>query len=136
MAKRVLLAEFVSINGTDLSSYLTKGELGLESDAQETTNYGSGGWKEFLGGLKSGELSLDYLNDVAAAAIDSIMWPLFGTVVPFVVRVDNTAVSASNPQYSGSILVKEWKPIGGGVGDVNGAGVSYPTTGAVSRAVA
>lgn len=136
MAKRVITAEFVAINGTDISDYLRKGELSLESDAQDATTYGSEGWKEFLGGLKSGELSLAYLNDVAAAALDSIMWPLFGTVVTFSVREDQAAVGASNPSYSGSILVKEWKPIGGSVGDINGADVSYPTSGAVARATA
>ncbi len=136
MAKRVLLAEYVSINAVDISAYLTKGELGMESDAQETTNFGSQGWKEFLGGLKSGELGLDYLNDVAAAALDSLMWPLLGTVVAFEIRADNAAVGASNPKYTGSILVKEWKPIGGGIGDVNGADVSYMTSGIVTRAVA
>lgn len=136
MAKRVITAEYVAINGTDISAYLKKGELGLESDAQDATTHGSGGWKEFLGGLKSGELGLSYLNDVAAAAIDSIMWPLFGTVVTFSVREDQAAVGASNPSYSGSILVKEWKPIGGSVGDINAADVSYPTSAAVTRATA
>ena len=133
MAKQVLTAEMVLINATDISAYLKKGELSLVSEAQDATTYGSAGWKEFLGGLKSGELALSYLNDVAAAAVDSIMFPLLGTVVTFEVRAVNTARSVSNPAYTGSILVKEWKPVGGGVGDINGADVSYPTTAAVAR---
>jgi hypothetical protein len=136
MAKIVLTAEYVALGGTDISSYLKKGELSLESDAQDSTTYGSAGWKEFLGGLKSGELSLSYLNDVAAAALDSIMFPLFGTVITFEVRASSAAVGASNPKYTGSILVKEWKPVGGGVGDINAADVSYPTSAAVTRAIA
>lgn len=134
MAKQVLTAEYCSVNGTDISSYLKKAELSLESEAQDATTYGSAGWKEFLGGLKSGELGLSYLNDVAAAALDSIMFALLGTVVTFEVRVSNAVVGTSNPKYTGSILVKEWKPVGGSVGDINSADVSYPTTGAVSRA--
>lgn len=135
MSKIVLTAEFVSLNGTDISSYVKKGELTLESDAQDTTTYGDAGWKTFLGGLKSAELSVDYLNDVAAAALDSIMFPLFGTVVAFEVRASNAVVGASNPKYTGSVLIKEWKPIGGGVGDVNGASVGYPSSGAVLRGI-
>lgn len=135
MAKQVITAEFVSLNATDISAYLKKGELGLESDAQDTTTFGDAGWKTFLGGLKSGELGLSYLNDVAAAALDSIMFPLFGTVVAFEVRVSNTAVGASNPKYTGSVLIAAWKPVGGGVGDANAADVSYPTSGAVARAI-
>lgn len=134
MAKTVITAEYVAINGTDISAYLKKGELSLESDAQDSTTFSSAGWKEFLGGLKSGDLSLNYLNDVAAAALDSIMWALFGTVVTFEVRVSNAAVGASNPKYTGSVLVQGWKPVGGSVGDINAADVSYPTSGAVTRA--
>lgn len=136
MAKVVLTAEIVLINATDISTYIKKGELSLESEAQDATTYSSAGWKEFLGGLKSGELGLSYLNDVAAAALDSIIFPLLGTVVTFEVRVSNTARSTSNPGYTGSILIKEWKPIGGSVGDINAADVSYMTSGAVSRQTA
>lgn len=133
MAKTVLTIEYVNINGTDISSYIKKGEATFSVEPQDVTTYGSAGWKEELGGLKSGELALSYLNDVAAAALDSIMWALLGTVVTFEVRVANTGRSTSNPAYTGSVLVKEWKPIGGGVGDVNSADVTYPTTGAVLR---
>lgn len=136
MAKMVLLAEFVSINGTDLSSYARKAELTVEVEDKDVTTYGSLGWKELLGGLKSSELSLEFLQDVAASAIDSIMWPLLGTVVTFVVRADQAAVSTSNPQYSGSVLVKAWNPLEGSVGDEASVSVSYPTSGAVTRATA
>lgn len=136
MAKIVLLAEFLSIGGTDVSSYTKKAELKLESDAVDVTTYGDAGWKVFLAGLKSGELSWEALNDVAAAALDSIMFPLFGTVVTFEIRASNAVVGASNPKYTGSILIKEWSPIGGGIGDANSVSVSYPTSGAVARAVA
>lgn len=136
MAKMVLTAEYVSVNAVDISAYLKKGEIAVEVDPQDVTTYASAGWKEYLGGLKSGELGLSYLNDVAAAALDSIMWPLLGTVVAFEIRASQSVVGTSNPKYTGSLLVKEWKPIGGSVGDANGADVSYPTSGAVTRATA
>ncbi|MFE9853710.1 hypothetical protein ACFYPN_33700, partial [Streptomyces sp. NPDC005576] len=117
MAKMVLLAAFVSINGTDLSSYARKAEVTVEVEDKEVTTYASLGWKEVLGGLKSGELALELLQDVAATKLDSIMWPLLGTVVPFVVRLDSSAVSTSNPQWAGSVLIKGWNPIEGSVGD-------------------
>lgn len=136
MAKIVLTAEYLSINAVDLSSYTKKGELSVESDAVETTTFGDAGWKTFLGGLKSGELSWDALNDVAAAALDSLMWPLLGTVVAFEIRASNAVVGTSNPKYTGSLLIQEWTPIGGSVGDANSVGVSYPTTGVITRATA
>lgn len=134
MAKMVLKAAFVSLSGTDLSSYCKKIELKCEVDEQEVTTWASAGWKELLGGLASGELSLDFLQDFAAGALDSILWPLFGTVVTFEVRPSNAAASASNPKFTGSVLVKEYSPLSGSPGDVAETGLSMPTSGAVSRA--
>ncbi|MFF1417474.1 hypothetical protein [Streptomyces sp. NPDC058280] len=136
MAKMVLLASFVSLGGNDLSDYARKAELSVEVEDKDVTTYTSLGWKVVLGGLKSGELGLEFLQDVAATKIDAIMWPLLGTVVPFVVRLDSAVASASNPQYSGSVLINGWNPIEGSVGDEASVSVGYPTSGAVVRAVA
>lgn len=136
MPKMVLLAQFVSINATDLSAYNNKGELAVEVEEKDVTTYASLGWKEVLGGLKSGTLGLEFKQDFAATKLDAIMWPLLGTVVPFVVRADQAAVSTSNPQYSGNILIKAWNPLTGSVGDDASVSVSYPTSGAVTRATA
>ena len=133
MAKMVLLASYLSLNASVLSSYANKIELSVEVDEKDVTTYGSLGWKEVLGGLKSGTLGCEFKQDVAAAALDSIMWPLLGTVVPFEVRLDQAAVGTSNPKWTGSVLIKEWKPIQGSVGDDASVGVSYPTSGAVVR---
>ncbi|WP_432135148.1 phage tail tube protein [Streptomyces sp. bgisy154] len=136
MPKMVLTAEYVALNGTDLSDYCRKAELSTEVEEKDVTTYASNGWKELLGGIKSGELGLEFLQDVAASALDSIMWPLFGTVVTFEVRLDNSAVGTSNPKYTGSVLIKSWNPIEGSVGDEAKVSVSYPTSGAVTRATA
>lgn len=136
MPKMVLLAEYVSLNGTELTEYCRKAELSTEVEDKDVTTYASAGWKELLGGLKSGELSLEFLQDVAATKIDAIMWPLLGTVVPFEVRLSQAAVGTSNPKYSGSVLINGWNPIEGSVGDEASVSVGYPTSGAVTRATA
>lgn len=136
MAKMVLTAAYISLSGTDLSEYTRKVELSTEVEEKDVTTYASAGWKEVLGGLKGGELSLEFLQDVAATEIDSIMWPLLGTVVTFEVRLSQAAVGASNPKYTGSVLVKSWNPIEGSVGDEASVSVSYPTSGVVTRATA
>lgn len=136
MPTMVLTAQYVALNGTNVSSYTRKGELTMEVEDKDMTTYGSLGWKVVLGGLKSGELGIEFLQDVAAGAIDSIMWPLFATVVIFEIRADQAAVGASNPKYTGSCLIKQWNPIEGGVGDEASVSVTYPTSGAVTRAIA
>lgn len=134
MPKQILTNVVTLINGVDRSSFITSSELSVESESKDITSYGSAGWKEFLGGLRSGELKLKFLQDVAASQIDSVMWPLLGTTVPFVVRANTGAVGVSNPQYSGNIVVTGWNPIEGSVGDEATVSVSYPTTGIILRA--
>ncbi|MBC2903528.1 phage tail tube protein [Streptomyces cupreus] len=136
MPKMVLLAEYLSINGTVLNTYTKKAELTAEVEDKDVTNYASNGWKEVLGGLKSAELSCEFLQDFAASQLDATMWPLLGTVVTFEVRADQAAVSTNNPKYTGSILIKGWSPISGSVGDEATVSQSFPTSGAVTRATA
>lgn len=136
MAFMVLTTEYVALNATDLSDYAVKAELSVEVDEKDVTTYGSAGWKEVIGGLKSGTLAIEFKQDFAAAALDSILWPLFGTVTTFEVRPTSAAVGTSNPKWTGSVLVKELKPISGGVGDEASQSVSFPTSGTVTRATA
>ncbi|MBN0043122.1 hypothetical protein JS756_03125 [Streptomyces actuosus] len=134
MPKMVLLAQYLNINSTDLSAFTKKAELTVEVEDKDVTNYASNGWKELLGGIKSAELACDFLQDFATSQLDATMWPLLGTVVTFEVRPDNAAASATNPSYTGSVLIKGWNPVQGSVGDEATVGVSFPTSGAVSRA--
>lgn len=138
MAKMALLASFLSIDGTDLSSYCSKIELNAEIEEQDVTTFASLGWKESTGGLASGSLAVTFKQDVAAGAVDSIMWPLFLSRTPktFEVRADSGPVSASNPRYSGNVLITQWNPISGNVGDVAEVDVEFPTSGPITRATA
>ncbi|MEV1049669.1 hypothetical protein [Streptomyces sp. NPDC049887] len=136
MAFMVLTTEYVALNATDLSDYVNKGELSVEVEEKDVTTFGSAGWKEVIGGLKSGELAIEFKQDFAASALDDILWPLFGTVVTFEVRPTSAAVGTSNPKWTGSVLIKELKPLSGGVGDEATQSVSFPTSGTVTRATA
>lgn len=134
MAFMVLTSEYVAINGTDYSDFVTKAELKVEVDAKDVTTFGSAGWNESLGGLKSGELSIEFLNDFSDDALDEDFWAILGTVVTFEVRPTSSSVGVSNPKYTGSVLVNAWNPITGGVGDEASVSVSFPVSGAVTRA--
>lgn len=134
--KQVLLDCYLSIDGNDLSAYTKKVEVSAEAEVKDVTTYGSGGWNERLSGLKSGSLDCDFLQDFAASALDSILWPLLGTNVPFEVRPSQAAVSASNPKWTGTCVIGELKPIQGSVGDEATMGVSFPCSGPVVRAEA
>lgn len=134
MAKKVLLDATVSINGTDVTDWVSKVELDDPFEEKETTTYGSGKAKEYLAGLEMGTVALTFKQDYAASALDDIMWALRRQVVAFTARADAAVVSTSNPQYSGDILISKWTPIAGNVGDVAEVDVTYPLCGPMARA--
>ena len=134
MAAFVLTDAYIALNGSDRSAFIKQVALNVETAEQDVTDFADAGWTVPIAGLKSGSLALTFNQDVAASAIDSIMWPLLGTTVTFEVRATNASVGASNPKYTGSILVTSWNPITGSVGDVAEVSVTYPVSGAVTRA--
>jgi len=134
VAAFVLTDAYIALNGSDRSAFIKQVALNVETAEQDVTDFADAGWTVPIAGLKSGSLALTFNQDVAAAAIDSIMWPLLGTTVTFEVRATNASVGASNPKYTGSILVTSWNPITGSVGDVAEVSVTYPISGAVTRA--
>lgn len=135
MPLMVLTTSVLTINANSMAQWNSKMEVTAEVEEKDVTVFTSLGWKEVLGGIKSGNVALTVKNDFAASALDSIMWPLFGTVVPWTAKASSAAVSSSNPLYSGSLLVKQWTPITGSPGDVNEASYTYPTSGAITRAI-
>ena len=136
MAKMVLTGSYLSINSVDISSYCSKIELTINVEKKNVTTFGSEGWTEVLGGLKSGALAIELFNDLIDNDIDEDMFGILGDVVAFEVRADNAIVGANNPKYTGTVLIDKWSPMSGKVGDVNAASYTYDTSASVDRAVA
>ena len=135
MARVVLTAEFISVNGVDLSEFFTGVEIPAEADTQESTGFASGGWREYEGGLKNWTLSGDYNQDYAAGGPDASLFSLLGTKVPIVVRHDNAARSATNPEWGGMGVINSYMPIGGSVGDLNAGSLGVMGSGQLTRTV-
>ncbi len=74
---------YVAINGVDRSSTIRSVAAHVEAAELNTTDMASSGWMKVIAGLKSGNVQLGFVQDMAASAIDSVMWPLFATVVTF-----------------------------------------------------
>lgn len=137
MAMMVLTAAYINITGPgDISNRCSKVELTVDVDEKDTTTFGSSGWKECIGGLKSAQLALTLKQDPVDDGLDEDFWTILGTVAAFEVRLSSAAVGAGNPKYTGSVLVKEWKPVNGSVGDLAELDLTFPVSGAVTRAVA
>jgi len=135
LAKFVATDYKVTINGTNLSTSLASVELPIEIDEQETTAFGSE-WRTRIAGLKSGSITLEFHQDFASGALDSILWPLLGTNATVVVVPTSGTVNSSNPSYAGSFLVTQYTPYASTVGDLATVSISWPLTGALTRATA
>jgi hypothetical protein len=137
MAKFVVTANTVTLNGGTVSPSVARAELVLNSAEVDVTDFGSNGWTEVIGGLKSGTVSLDFHSDFGVGAVSALFQDLVGTIGTVTMIAGNgTAPSATTPRYTATVLINSFTPVSGAVGDLSTFSVSFPTTGAVSYATA
>ena len=136
MAKYVVTGTHVTLNATDISDATARAELVINAAEVETTDFGSAGFVEVIGGLKSGSVSLDFHNDFGVGGVSALFQDLVGTLATITLNPDGAVVSATNPTYTATVLVTSFTPISGAVGDLATFSVTFPTSGAISYATA
>ncbi len=137
MAKFIATGTKVTLNGNDFSSSCARAELVINAAEVTTTDFGSNGWTEVIGGLKSGQVSLDFHSDFGTGAVSRIFQPLVGTIGTVVlIAANGTAASQNTPAYTATVLINSFTPVSGAVGDLSTFSVTFPTTGEVSYATA
>ena len=115
----------VKINSVDLSDHITSVTLTQNFDELEVTALGDTAHK-FAKGLEASTLTLDFLTDFAAANVQATLQAAYGTTVTAVLLpVKGTAVSATNPLYTVSIIVNNLTPLNGAVGDISTSSMSF-----------
>jgi hypothetical protein len=132
MAKFVLTDVKTTINGVNFSDHLNSVTIDLTADEVDTTSFGGSGFRTRVGGLKDGSITLSFHNDFGTSgsdAVDSTIWSLFNTAATVVVTPTSSAVSASNPSYTGVFLVSQVNPISGSVGDLATRDLTWPLAG-------
>ncbi len=134
MARIVLTDVGVVIGTTDLSDHIASVTINQNVDAVETTAFGDGG-RTRVGGLEDSSITLDFHQDFAAENVDATIAPHVGGTLAFEISPFGTAVGASGtaPRYSGTVLLTEWTPLNGSVGDLSTASVTWPVSGVIAR---
>ena len=135
MAKFVATDYAITINGSKFSSILAAVEMNIESDDVETTAFGSE-WRSRVGGLKSGQVTLEFHQDFGSASVDQSLWPLLNTLATVVVKPTSGTATATNPSYTAVCLVNQYQPFASSVGDLATLSVTWPISGTVTRATA
>lgn len=123
----------VEINSVDMSAFVRQVTLKAEVAELDDTAFGDDAHSR-LGGLKDWSVDLEFNSDFAASAVDATLWSLFGTLTTIKIRPTSDAIGTTNPEYSGSVLVREVNPMGNSVGDLATVSVSWPGSGTLSRA--
>jgi Flp pilus assembly protein TadG len=124
----------VKVNSVDLSDHVTSVTLNRSFDELEVTAMGDTGHK-FVKGLEASSVTIDFLNDTAAANVLATLQAAWGTTVEVkLLQEKATAVGATNPLYTFNVLVNNTTDINGGVGDVGTQSVTWTVQGATSVA--
>lgn len=123
----------VTVDGDDLSDHVRQVTLTVSADELDDTAMGAT-YRSRIGGLKDWSVSLEFNSDFAASEVDATLFPLLGTVATVTVKATSASTSATNPLYSGPVLVSQVNPLGNSVGDLATVSVQWPGAGALSRA--
>jgi hypothetical protein len=125
----------ITLNGTNLSSYLTHAELKISANDVTTTSFGST-YVTRVAGLKEGSVSLTFNQDFAAASIDATIYPLIGSLGTVVITPTSSAVGTANPAYTAVVSIIDYSPFASNIGDLATVSLTWPTSGTISRATA
>jgi len=133
MPRLVLTNASVVVASTDLSQYITSVSLNTTYDIVETTAFGNTA-KTRVAGLADNSVTFEFNQDYATSAVEQTIYPLLGTAATVVVKPVAGTTTTINPQYTFSALVSEWTPLNGSVGELATASVSWPISGAITKA--
>ena len=135
MARIVLTNAYVVFGTTDLSDLVASVTLNSTFDVVETTAFSSTAAKTRVAGLADNSISLEFHQDYATSEVEQTIYPLLGTAAAVIVKPNGSTTSAFNPSYTCSAVISEWTPLNGTVGELATASVSWPVTGAITKAV-
>jgi len=135
MTKFVATDYNIEIEATDFSTSIAAVTLEISADEQETTSFGAD-YRTRIAGLKDASLTLDFHQDFGASSVDATLFPLIGSAVGFTITPTSGTVAVDNPAYSGTAIVTSYSPFANSVGDLATLSVTWPVSGAVTRATA
>ena len=145
MARIVLTDVDVELNGQPIGEYISSVTLNTPEDVVETTAFGPVGARTRTSGLKDHSVALEFHNDFASGAMEQIIDTIgIGQLTNLVVKPTSAAISTTNPAYradgsgsgatkAGQVLISEWTPLNGAVGELSTVSVTWPISGQIVK---
>ena len=139
---------FVEIGGTDLSDAVKQCKLTVSHTEVSTPHtFGKSGAVTAVSEKYTWSLDVDFVTDeFGAGGVDAIMTALMPAPLgasttqgkaAIEIRPDSAVVSASNPKYTGNVIIGMWEPLGGGaVGEIVTQTRTFQGSGDLTRATA
>ena len=122
----------VKINSVDLSDHVSAVTLNRNFDELEVTAMGDTAHR-FVKGLEASSVTISFFNDTATANVLQTLQAAWGTTVTAVLLQDkSSAVSATNPLYTFSILVNKTTDINGTVAELSTQDITFTINGATT----
>lgn len=128
MAVQVFTDAFITVAGTNLSSRCVAVAVDDgydEIDAAAMSNTA----KNVIIGQRDQVIKASFLQDYAAGSTHVTLHAARGTAVAVVVRPTSAAVGSTNPQWSGTLLLPRYNPVGATVNDKQVVEVEFKTQG-------
>jgi len=133
MARIVLTNASITFASTDVSSYVSSVTLSTSLDVVDTTSFGNTA-RTRVAGLADNQVTVEFFQDFGSGLLESIVYPTIGTSAAMVIKPVSGSTTATNPSYSFNALVSEWQPLSGAVGELATASVTWPISGAITKA--
>jgi hypothetical protein len=133
VAQIVLLNPQIILNSVDLTGRIDMVSIDESFAEVDTTAFGQTA-KRRVAGLGDNKVTIEFQQDFTAAEVDQTINPLLGTITSLTVKPLNAATSSVNPAYVMNVLVNQYKPVDGKVGDLSKASLTWPVDGTVTRA--
>lgn len=133
MATFVFKNGYLMVNAVDLSDHVRSISLSYSAAEVEDNNMGDS-TQQRLAGLKDWSLSVEFSQDFASGKVDATLFPLVGAD-PFAVHVKpvNGAISDTNPDFTGNVILTEYPVLDGAVGDLATTSVNFAAAGDLTR---
>jgi hypothetical protein len=130
----------VSSAYVDLTNHVKSITINRTFDELEVTAMGDTGHK-FVAGLEASTIAVDFFNDTATASVLQTLNTLVGTSAAFKIcqttvpgSPSTASISATNPLYSGLVLVNKLTPVNGTVADISMQSLTFTVNGAITVA--
>lgn len=137
MAQFVSKTIFLSVATVDLSDHVTRATLTVDQEAIDVTALGATTTTRiFTPGLINWSLEVEFQQDYAASKVDATLWGLLGNAaIAIVFRPTNGAKAATNPEFTGTVMLETYPAISAQVGSLSMSSAKFKATGALARGV-